>query len=191
MLINPPILLLDTNVWLDICLPHRPNSAAAMNLLFAADIIGASLTYPSQALLDVYQKVRSDNKRWIRESRELTQNDAVAIKRLAWDYINMIQRVATAVPVDSNDIALACAFRDNHDDLEDDLVLAACQRAHANYLVTNDLSLAKHAPIETKTPAEMTALLQSGRAKGTPTSHESANTTDWLYLWLSKYDSTC
>ena len=187
MPVNPPILLLDTNVWLDIFIPHRPGREEAIELREEAEARDVSLAYPSHAILDVYQKVRSDNKRWIRESRQLTQADALAIKRMAWDYVNMMREVATAIPVDANDVALACAFRDSHDDLEDDLVLAACQRAHANYLVTTDATLASHAPIEAKTPTQMLELLRTGRAKGTPISRDAASSNDWLYRWLSQY----
>lgn len=184
---NPPILLLDTNVWLDLFLPHRPGGSAAAELIEASEASGASLAYPSHSLLDVYQKVRADNKRWIRQSRPLTESDALAIKRMAWDFVNLMRRMATAIPCDRNDVDLACAFRDEHDDLEDDLVLAACQRAHANYLVTTDVRLASHALLEVKSPQEMTKLLRSGRAKGTNTSRDAASDTEWLYEWLSTW----
>ena len=65
-------------------------------------------------------------------------------------------------------------------------MLAACQRSHANYLVTNDLTLASHAPIEAKTPEEMLELLRSGQAKGTPASREAISSSDWLYRWLAQ-----
>lgn len=190
MRINPPVLLVDTNVWLDIFLPHRPGRTDALAFLEEAEARDASLAYPAHALLDVYQKVRVDNKRWIRESRELTQGDALAVKRMAWDYVALMQEVATAIPVDAHDVALACSFRDVHDDLEDDLVLAACQRAHANYLVTTDTSLATHAPIEAKTPAQMAELLHQGRARGTPVAREATSATDWLYTWLAEHDES-
>lgn len=183
---NPPILLLDTNVWLDVYIPGRPGGTAACELLFEAQTQDVPLAYPAHAALDVYQKVRSEGKKWIRKSHELTQTEAIAIKRMAWDYINGMRKIATAVPIDFNDIALACHFRDDHDDFEDTLVMAACQRAHANYLVTRDVALAAHSPIEAKTPEEMTELLRTGRAKGTPNTGDRS-TTEWLYEWLSKY----
>lgn len=189
MQVNPPIILVDTNVWLDLFLPHRPGRNDALALLDAAEAHGASIAYASHALLDVYQKVRADNKRWIRESRELTQTDALAIKRMAWDHITLMQTIATAIPVDTHDVALACHFRDTHDDFEDDLVLAACQRARANYLVTTDAALAAHAPIEAKSPAQMADLLRQGRAKGTPATRDVAGATEWLYTWLAEHDA--
>lgn len=183
---NPPCLLLDTNVWLDLFLPHRKLRDDAICLLNEAETHGAALAIPSHALLDVYQKVRSDNKRWIRSTRELTNSDALAIKRLAWDCVNEIQRIAITIPVDASDVYLACKYRDTHDDFEDDLVLAACQRAHANYLVTNDERLIAHAPIPARSPAQMVELLRTGRAQGTPIARDSLSANDWLYRWLAQ-----
>lgn len=183
---NPPILLLDTNIWLDIYIPFRQGHEAAREMINIALDCDISLAYPAHAALDVYQRVRSDNKEWIRKSRELTQTDAIAIKRTAWDYVNEIRKIATAVPVSFSDIYLACAFRDEHDDFEDTLVMAACQRAKANYLVTRDVALAAHSPIEAKTPEEMTELLRTGRAKGTSNTGDRSS-TEWLYEFLSKY----
>ena len=34
---------------------------------------------------------------------------------------------------------------------------------------------------------EMADLLRTGRALGTPTTRDSASSTDWLYQWLSRY----
>lgn len=183
---NPPILLLDTNVWLDLFLPHRPNRDTVLDLIDEARARDISLAYPSQALLDVYQKVRSDNKRWIRQTRELTELDALAIKRMAWDYIDMMREFATAIPVDTHDVALACHYRDSHDDLEDDLVLAACQRARATYLVSSDEALAAHAPIACKTPQEMLELLRSGRLRQTEADCAD-EPQEWFYRWLATW----
>ena len=183
---NPPIILIDTNVWFDIYLPHRPGYKTAITFFKEALARDVSLTYASHSALDVYQRVRIENKKWLRSYRKLTQTDAIGIKRLAWDRVNEMRESATAVPIDATDIALACHFRDEHDDFEDTLVMAACQRAHANYLVTRDIELAAHSPIEAKTPEEMTELLRTGRAKGTPNTGDR-NSTEWLYEWLAKY----
>jgi predicted nucleic acid-binding protein len=116
--------------------------------------------YAAQSSLDVYQRVIINNKRWVRESSELTETWATAIKRWAWDAVTSMQELAVAVPVDMSDIWLACKYRDYHDDYEDDLVLAACRRAHADYLVTNDRKLLAHADVCAKTPRQMVELLK-------------------------------
>ena len=184
---NPPILMFDTNVWLDIYLPHRDGRDTALRLLQEAESKDVALAFPSHSALDVYQRVRSDHKRWAREEGLFSAEMATAIKRLAWDDVNEMRELANAVPTDSVDLYLACKFRDTHDDLEDDLVLAACQRAHVNYLVTSDKGLLAHAPAEVTalTPAGMLELLRAGRAVGSPLSREAREARQWIYEWLA------
>ena len=135
MLTNPPLLLLDTNVWLDYFLPSRDGEGIAARLLNAAQTHNASLAFASHTALDVYQRFSADSKRWLRAGGRLTEEWAIAIKRLAWDCVNEMREIASAVPVDSSDLYLSCKFRDRLDDFEDDLVMAACERSGANYLV--------------------------------------------------------
>ena len=184
---NPPILLVDTNVWLDLYLPSRDREGVALALLREAHAAGAALAFASQAALDVYQQVCVDNKRWLRAGAALTEEWARAIKRHAWDCVNEMRELATPVPVDASDFYLACKFRDLHDDLEDDLVLAACERAHANYLVTNDRRLLAHAPVDARTPSQMIELLHAGLAKGTPVERDPKDDVRWLYQWLAAH----
>lgn len=183
-----PCILVDTNVWLDVYIPGRPGAQAANELIEEASRQGAHLVFPSHACLDVFCRVSFEHKRWVRESSELTEAWAVAIKRYAWDCVNDLRKIATAVPVDSSDLYLACKHRDAHDDLEDDLVLAACQRAHANYLVTNDRKLLRHSPVETKTPSAMVGLLRSGLANVSGMTTASHDATYWMYQWLGSMD---
>ena len=69
---------------------------------------------------------------------------------------------ATAVGADESDLWKACALHSIHNDLEDNLIVAAAQQANASYLVTNDEGLIKHAPVATLTPKDALALLQAG-----------------------------
>ena len=121
-------LFLDTNVWLEKYLPWRAGHGTVLALLQEARLQEVAIAFPAQSALDVYQRVRIENKRWARNSGRLDEHMAQAIKRLAWDCVNDMCDLATAVPVDSSDLYLACKHRDVHDDLEDDLVLAACQQ---------------------------------------------------------------
>ncbi|MBR3326870.1 MAG: PIN domain-containing protein [Atopobiaceae bacterium] len=178
---NALCLLLDTNIWLEKYLPWRTDHDTVLALLREARLQEVSIAFPAQSALDVYQRVRIENKRWARDNGRLSESMAQAIKRLAWDCVNDMREIATAIPVDSSDLYLACKHRDIHDDLEDDLVLAACQRAHASYLVTNDRKLLAHSPIDAVTPKSMTELLRAGIAHGTPTPTEN---TDYLLAWL-------
>lgn len=117
MLTSKPTLLLDTNVWLDIYLPRRPQGNVALALVREAISRDASLAFPSQSILDVYQRVLVENKRWIREAGELTEAHSLAVRRMARDCVNDMREMAVAIPVGASDLYLACAFRDAHDDL--------------------------------------------------------------------------
>ena len=66
---------------------------------------------------------------------------------------------ATAVGADASDLWLADKYLALHRDYEDNLVLAACKRAAADYLVTNDRKLLEHADIAAKTPRQMMPIL--------------------------------
>ena len=181
-----PCILVDTGVWLDMYIPNRKGADDAIRLIDIAQEQSASLAFASHTCLDVFQKVSFEQKAWVRKHGALTERWATAIKRYAWDCVNDMQDIATAIPVDSNDLYLACRYRDQHDDLEDDLILAACKKAQANYLVTSDKKLLAHAPIEALTTSEMTRLLKAGLAKTSPVSATPRDATYWMYQWLSK-----
>lgn len=174
-------LLFDTNIWLEKYLPWRSQHDVVLGLLQEARLQGVAIVFPTQSALDVYQRVRIENKRWAQERGRLDEHMAQAIKRLAWDCVNDMREVATPVPADSSDLYLACKYRDTHDDLEDDFVIAACQRACARYLVTNDRKLLARSPVEAVTPQRMLELLQAGIAQGSP---ESVDTSDYVLAWL-------
>lgn len=178
---NPPCILLDTNVWLERYLPGRAQQATVNTLFDEMLAAECALAFPAQSALDVYQRVGREHKLWARKQGVLTDAMAKAIKRLAWDCVDDMQALATPIPVDGSDFYLACKHRDIHNDLEDDLVIAACQKAHANYLVTLDRKLLAHAPVEAVTPSDMLELLRAGIAKG---ADFSADNKDVLFNWL-------
>lgn len=68
---------------------------------------------------------------------------------------------ATAVPLDSSDLVESRRLHQVHRDLEDNLVIAAALRAKADYLVTNDRKIIKHALVPSLSPADMLHLLQT------------------------------
>ena len=178
---NPPCILLDTNIWFERYLPGRTQQETVNTLIDEALVAECALAFPAQSALDVYQRVGREHKLWARKQGALTDVMAKAIKRLAWDCVADMQHLATPIPVDRSDFYLACKHRDIHDDLEDDLVIAACQKAHANYLVTLDRKLLAHAPVEAVTPSDMLKLLRAGIAKG---ADFSADNRDVLFDWL-------
>jgi predicted nucleic acid-binding protein len=66
---------------------------------------------------------------------------------------------ATAVGVDEADLWLASKYRSVSSDFEDNVLIAAAQRANADYLVTWDAALLRTPIVRTATPLEMLALI--------------------------------
>ena len=68
--------------------------------------------------------------------------------------------LATAVGIDDSDLWLARKLRPLGIEFEDGIIVAAAQRAGADYLVTRDERLLRKAPIAAKTPEDALALLR-------------------------------
>lgn len=159
-----PTLLIDTNIWLDCFLPNRPGHDEAMSLMSFAYEREYPLLYPTTIVKDMFYLMVNALKCDIRAKKgALTQNDAAAVTECAWACVNNMRERATAVGADESDIWMACKLRSVHNDLEDNLVVAAAQRANATYLVTSDELLIKHAPVAALTPGDAFALLQAMR----------------------------
>ena len=128
-----------------------------------------SLLYRSYAstttccyIKDVFYLTANTFKRDIRSKNgTLTEHDAAVAAEIAWGCVNAMREQATAVGADESDLWKACALHSVHTDLEDNLIVAAAQRANATYLVTNDEVLIKHAPVAALTPSDALALLQA------------------------------
>lgn len=69
--------------------------------------------------------------------------------------------LATAVPLDTSDLVESHRLHQIHRGLEDNLVIAAVLRAHADFLVTNDTKIIKHALVPSLSPIDMLRLLQT------------------------------
>lgn len=186
MIENPPILLLDTCIWLDIYLFDRPNRRTAQDLVSYALDHDVPLAFSSHTALDVYARVGISAKRFFRDNGGLTETQAKAAKAYAWDCVADMHEKATAVPIDSSDFYLAGKYRAIHDDYEDNLILATCSRARANYLVTNDRVLRRHADVTAKSADEMLVLLKAGLAHGALASEPAHDASYYLQRWLSE-----
>ena len=78
-----------------------------------------------------------------------------------WGFVSCMRELATPVGVDASDFWLAERYRSLHSDLEDNLVLAAVERAHADLLITSNTKLITHAPCTALTPSNAIALIES------------------------------
>ena len=158
-------LLLDTNVLLDMVVPNRAGHSAAVNLVSDALSAGFTLLYPARVLGDVFYIASSDAKRLlVRDGLQVTDEMAHVCNAYAWDAIDKICAIATAVGEDESDVWMACKLRAINKDLEDCFVMAAARRAEADYLVTSDKGLHKHASVATVSPTDLLQLIHEGVA---------------------------
>lgn len=157
----PSMLLLDTCVWLDNYLGNRPGSAAARALVTSALERGITLLYAVAAVKDVHYIVAQTLKRERQARGEATtEANSLADDRVAWACIENMGEIATAIGADASDVWLAEKYRALHRDIEDNLVVAAAQRAKADILVTDDLDLIRHAPVCAMTPEDTLKLVE-------------------------------
>ena len=180
-----PVILVDTCVWLDLFLLDRPGRKDAQAFIRHALNSEIPLAYASHSALDVYAKAGICAKRFFRETGQLTEAQARTARTFAWDCATQMREVATPVPADISDFYYAEKFRPLHEDLEDNLILAGCNRAKADYLVTTDKRLLRHADVLAKTPTEMLTLLKSGLAHGSEEERQAHGSDYYMRRWLA------
>lgn len=158
----PISILVDTNVWLDRYLPGRPGFEVAERILDYGIRHEVELLYPLQAIRDVFFQVAAESKAWLRRSGyDVSEAWAHAINGRAWDCVDNMCEIATAVGADGSDVWYARHLREVHPDFEDDLVLAAARRAKASYLVTSDRQLIQKATVAALTPEDLIKVLMA------------------------------
>lgn len=157
-------LMLDTNCWLDYYIPDRPGGPQTRELIRYAFLHDIKLLYPAAIAKDVFYLIERETKRYIRNARgELTQSAAALASEAAWSAVNHMRENAFAASIGQADIRYAAKLRPVHEDFEDNLVLAAAERAQATYLVTNDEKFLKHATVAALTPEKALAALKAQR----------------------------
>lgn len=152
---DAPMLLLDTNIWLDAYDGERVGSIRARALLSRAVERGATIAFAVCTLKDVYCFLGSAAKRRTRIAvGELTEASARAAEEIAWACVENMQELATPVAVDMSDVWLAGKYRELHRDFEDALIAAAATRCKADVLVTNDERFLRHCPVRAMDSAD-------------------------------------
>lgn len=153
--------LVDTCVWVDNYCSDHVGSESARHFLAEAYRRGAVLLYAVHAAKDVLYVLENEFKRAARrESGFIDDASARAARQAALGCMKNMCSLATAVGADASDIWLADKYLEVHRDFEDNLVLSACRRAKADYLITSDRSLIAHATVVAKTPDEMLGLMR-------------------------------
>ena len=158
---QPSRVLLDTNVWLDAFDGARPRSRAANELIDFCVSKGIDLLYAVGTAKDVYYLVGASLKGQARTAvPTLSEGQAGAISAYAAACVANMDEIATAVGADSSDVWLARKYQRIHTDFEGCMVLAAAQRAKADYLVTSDEALLRHAPVAALSVEDFLALVR-------------------------------
>ena len=146
---RPKSVVIDTNVWLDYFLGFRAGHRDAVELLDLANGLGIAPLCSATTTKDLFYLISFDFKREYRRRHDgaLTAEGAAAASEVAWACLKNLEEIATVVGCDQSDVWLARVQRSLHEDYEDNLVIAAVQRADADWLVTNDDALVRHSPV--------------------------------------------
>lgn len=156
-----PLLILDTNVWLDDAIVWCQGHESARDLICYARHHNVELAYAVTAVKDVFYIAERQFKKYAREMQgTLTEAGAAAATDSAWDVADGLNDVATPIGMDLADVWMARKLRSVHNDLEDNLVIAAGERANADYIVTSDAKLLANPHVHALTAADMLTHLQ-------------------------------
>ncbi len=156
-----PLIMVDTNVWVDLYVPGRPNREGSLAFFEEARRSQAELVFTLEIARAVFRVVAFEAKRWVRQGKgELSEANARAISDHAWDFVQDMQEYGTPVGSSTPDLWMASKLRDGHPEIEDNLIVAACMRLGTDYLVTNDAKLLRRAPVAAVDPQMMTRLLR-------------------------------
>ncbi len=159
---TPLRLLVDCNVWIDSYMAVHARHAESLRFVNEALENGCELLFGASKLETVFFVIRADTKRLIRaEKGEVSERDAGFALRFAWGCVDNMSEIATAVGIDASDLWRARKYHVYHNDLEDNVLLAAASRAEADYLVTWDERLLRDAAplVRAVTPTVMLTVL--------------------------------
>lgn len=157
-----PVILLDTNIWIDCYAANREGHEAAQALIAFADNENCTIAYAATAIKDVFYLLGQELKKMVRADKDvLSDHDALVCQQLTWGCIRNMAELAVAVPIGEPQVWLASHYENVHGDFEDDLVLAAVETSKADFFVTGDEVLRKKSPVATLSAADMLAYLQA------------------------------
>lgn len=153
-------LLVDTNVWLDYLL-GREGAEDAVRMLQTADAREDAVAVTPSIMKDAFFLICATLKRRIREEgRSVNEEDARAITQIGWSCLLTMQHAAIVLDQGFQAHLGAMALRDQHEDYEDDLLLATAQDAKVSYLITKDQKLLSNGVVKALTPRQYVALCE-------------------------------
>lgn len=154
----PSLVLLDVNVLVDNYLPGRQTASDSRALLDWLGSHGVGICYPVTAPGTVFYLVQQALKQVARaDGVTLSDNDALAIREIAWGCVENLAEIGAPVGADASDFWAARKLRPVHADLEDNMVIAAAERSQASYLITNDAALLRKCPVPALSPHDFLA----------------------------------
>ena len=144
---SPIKILVDTNIWLDYFLARGAHHHAVSTFIAMAygheDI---ALYVPSLSLKDLAYQLASLMKLDARRAgKDITPDIAAAAREVSWGCVRNVLEKALVAPIGHAEVLGAFTYKRVHDDFEDDLVLAALDAVGANFLMTHDDALRRHA----------------------------------------------
>lgn len=153
---QPKPLVVDTNIWLDAFFGWREGHADADRLIAYACEHGIKLAFAVTTVKDVFYLASSDLKWHARQEHgELTDSMALACTETAWAIVSNMCEIGVPIGVDIADVWLAHKLRPVHNDLEDNLVIAAAERSDASCIVTSDRQLLANPHVHALTASQM------------------------------------
>lgn len=159
---RPLSLILDTNIWVDLYYPNRPDHAASYQMLVAAQEKEAELYYSAHSLLDVFYLANNEQKGMLREDLgELTEPLALGANEVAWGCIQNMYDIGAPIPITAPVLSMALKMKAIHSDFEDDVILAAAEMAHVDFLVTNDRKLLTKGIVPVLSAEDMLTYIQA------------------------------
>jgi len=93
-------VLLDTNVWLDAFLPRRVAGEVSKELIATAMRHNVDLLYPVHIVPDVFYLSYIDIKKFL-QGQGQDELLAQAARTTAWEFVNTMREIATAVGADA------------------------------------------------------------------------------------------
>lgn len=159
-MIKPTSFLIDTNVWIDYELSYTESYKPAREFFRAArQCEGVRMGIAAHSLKDVFYVSRNRAKAANLKDGMPKESAAASASVIAWSLVDHIMETAEVVGSDYSDAYIATKQRSIHDDYEDDLVIAAAMRMGADFLVTSDADLLRHAPVAALSPEDATKWL--------------------------------
>ena len=158
-------IVLDTNILVDYLLGREPACSECKQLLLMHAACEHAVCVSPLSLKDAYYLVGMNLKRMERQaSGHLDDSMAHAANEIAWACVRSLVESVLVLPVGRAEALQGLVYKSVHDDFEDNLVIAAAHSANADFVVTNDAALLRHAPIACLSSADMVALLREEAA---------------------------